>query len=240
MLVPSSSSIVVVSSTCCPSPLSCPPSIHCHRAPLFITVDSSSRRPSPSSLRSRRPSPTDTVEELLCRPLPPFCRRAVHRRHATSSIATIAIKLSPLRRPSPSSLPLPSRLPSPPCLPLPPTPSMPRHGRAFRRRCTVQRVPSPSRHPLPSPLRRRCAPFLLSLQVDCCLLPLLHCRRAFHCRCHRRRCVTVASSRVRRSSSPSSSSSSSRPHTPPCLPSPPPALVDCHISVDSRELYMLK
>ncbi len=105
-----------------------------------------------------------------------------------------------------------------------------RHAGNFISQGAVHRVASPSRHPSPSPLHHRCAPFPLLSLVDCCLLPLLRCRRAFHCHRYHQRCVTVASYRVRRASLPSLSSSSSRLPPPPpchCLPFPPPAVVDC-------------
>ena len=102
-LVPSSSSIVVVSPTRRPSLLSYPRSVHRRRAPLSITIESSSRCPSPSPLRSRRPSPSkhrrgavmpSFAVESTSRRLSPsrhvvHChrrhrchRRAVHRRRA--------------------------------------------------------------------------------------------------------------------------------------------------------------
>ncbi len=172
-LVPSLLSVVVVSPTRRPSPLSCPCSVHRHRAPLSITVESSSRRPPPSPLHLCRPSPSNTVKELSCRPLPLSCRRAVHCRHATSSIATVAIAvtvalsitIAPSIAVAPSITVAPSiavaavniasrsRLPS-----------------LSRCRCTVHHVALPSRHPLPLPLHCRHAPFPLSSLVDCCLL----------------------------------------------------------------------
>jgi hypothetical protein len=93
-LVPSSLSIVVVSPTRRPLPLSCPRSVHCRRAPLSITVESSLRRPLPLPLRLHHPSPSNTVKELSCRPLPSSRHRAVHCPHATSSIATVAIAVT--------------------------------------------------------------------------------------------------------------------------------------------------
>ena len=158
-LLPSSSSIVVVLPTHRPSPLSCSCSVHRRCAPLSITVESSLCRPSPSPLRSRCPLPSITVEELSYRPLTSSRRRAVHRHHATSSIATIAIAVTfaPSIAVTPSiavaavDVPSRSRLLSP-----------------SRCRWAVQRVALPSRRPSPLPLHRRRAPFSLSLLVDCC------------------------------------------------------------------------
>ena len=99
--------------------------------------------------------PSLAVESLLHRPSP-SC-------HIVRRPSPPLPLLSLPRRPLPPRLPLPLFLPSP----LPPLTS--RHGRAFRRRRAVQRVPSPSCHPSPSPLRRRRVPFPLSLLVDCCL-----------------------------------------------------------------------
>ena len=89
-LVPSSSSIVVVSPTRRPSLLSYPRSVHRRRAPLSITIESSSRCPSPSPLRSRRrPSPSkhrrgavmpSLAVESTSRRLSPS-RHVVHRHH---------------------------------------------------------------------------------------------------------------------------------------------------------------
>ncbi len=104
----------------------------------------------------------------------------------------------------------------------------------------VQPVASPSHHPSPLPLRRHHAPFPLSSLVDCCLFtpPPLPPRlplppplsRLRHRRVATGEAIMVAVGVI-----------IVLPFTPPpCLPSPPPALVDCHISVNSRELYMLK
>ena len=184
-LVPSLSSIVVVLPTRRPSPLSCPCSIHCCHTPLSITVESSVRHPLPLPLRSRCPLPSITVEQVSCGPLPSSCRRTVHHRRATSSIATVAIAVTI----APSIAVAPSiaitvaaiNATSRSRLPLP-----------LRCRCIVQRVASSPRHPLPLPLCCRRAPFPLSLLVDCCLftppplplrLPLPSPVSALHHRC---------------------------------------------------------
>jgi hypothetical protein len=171
VLVPSLSSIVVVSPRRRPSLLSCPCSVHRRRAPLSITVETSSHHPSPLPLRSRRPSLSNTVKELSCHPLPSSRRCAVHRRHATSSITTVAIAVTvpsiavaPFIAVASSIAVAAINVASQPGLP---SPSLCRRA--------VHRVALPSRHPLPLPLHRRRAPFPLSLLVDCCLFtpPLL-------------------------------------------------------------------
>ena len=209
-----------------PSPLSCPRSVHCRHTPLSITFESSSRRPSPSPLRLRRPSSSITVKELSCRLLLLSRHHAVHCRRTMLSIATvlIAVTVAPSIAKAPSIAVAPSitvaavdiasrsRLLSPSCC-----------------RCTVQCVALPSHHPLLSPLRHRRAPFPLLLLVDCCLFthPLLPARLPLLLLSStlRHRCVVVGDAIVVAVVViivlPST-------HTHPCLPSLPPAFVDCH------------
>ena len=213
-LVPSLLSIVIVLPTRRPLLLSCPRSTHRRRAPLSNTVESS-HRPSSLPLRSRSLLPSITVKELSCRPLPLSCRHAVHGRGATSSNATIVIAVTV----APSIAGAPS---------IAVTASI---------AISAVDVTSHSRLPLPLP-QPSCAAvarlFHSRTLVDCCLftppplplrLPLLSPLSAL---CHRR---VVAGERIVVAiviiiAPP-----------PSCLPLPHPALVDCYIPVDSRELY---
>ena len=136
-LAPSSSSIVVESSSRRPSPSSCRRAVHRRCATPSITVNSPSRRPSPSIAAHRRcalsPSPPRSR-----RPLSSRSHRAVpHRRGAVAP--SIAVE-EPSRRPSPSRSRRPCRLTTPATRLAPP--SLPSSGWLSRCLSSRRRLPS--------------------------------------------------------------------------------------------------
>ncbi len=166
--------------------------------------------------------PSLAVKSPSCRPSPSW---------SSIALVTIAVTVAPSNAVAPSIafIDVASRS----CLPLP-----------SRCRCAVQRVTLPSRHPSPSPLRRRGATFPLSLLVDCCLFtpPPLPSRLPSpppsstlrHRRVIAGEAIVIAVIVINVLPSPPP------PPAARCLPSLHPPLVDCYISVDSLEIYMLK